>query len=241
MSQTGRDKPQETDPEVALAAMAKMQLGKPLTQKESAALRRVEQTQIPHYTKRILTELPKKEYLRISGRRWPDLKNQAERHGIPCTGPTVNVEHVILWLHDFFASRGRPPKISDPDLDDPLLSSGGTSDALEKCRIEKFKLLRMERLQKERQLLSAEQVQQCFTAFASILRKAGERLNDISPESADVLYEAIDDGERLVGEMNAEFEASGGVGKLIDDAVDEPESKKETPPVKRKRRTPKKK
>lgn len=240
MGKGSRNSVQGSDPEIAMAAIAKMRLGESLTQKEAAALRRVEQTQLPHYTEQILTRLPKKEYLRIANRMWPDVKRQAERFGIPCDGPTVNVEHVILWIHDHLATKGRPPKqinVDDPDLDDPLLSSGGTSDALEKCRQEKFRLLRMERMQKEGKLLSAEHVQNCFASVASILRKAGERLQGISEEAADVLYEAIDDGERLVSEMNAQFDASGGVSGMIEK---EQQPKPVTPKKTTRRRRPKK-
>ena len=73
------------------------------------------------------------------------------------------------------------------------------SDALEMQRLEKAKILRLERLERERELVSFSAIHGYLTEFATDLREAGEQLQrEFGNEAARWLNEKLDDAvERL--------------------------------------------
>jgi phage terminase Nu1 subunit (DNA packaging protein) len=73
------------------------------------------------------------------------------------------------------------------------------SDALEMQRLEKAKILRLERLERERELVSFSAVHGYLTEFASHLREAGEQLQrEFGNEAVRWLNEKLDDAVELL-------------------------------------------
>jgi len=81
---------------------------------------------------------------------------------------------------------------------DPLLS-GTTTPALERYRDERAKLAKLDRLERERDLLKRHEVHEMLSRVASILRGAGEVLQrEYGAQAHKILDEALDDAEREI-------------------------------------------
>jgi hypothetical protein len=85
---------------------------------------------------------------------------------------------------------------------DELLAGGGDSPALEAYRLEKAKLARLDRLERERQLLDRDLTHAWLSQLASIIRSAGEtmqrQLGQPGREAHAILEEALAEYERSV-------------------------------------------
>ena len=72
-------------------------------------------------------------------------------------------------------------------------NADASSDALEMQRLEKAKILRLDRLQKERQLVSLEALHSFLTSFARHMRELGEQLQrEYGAEVGRLFNEHID-------------------------------------------------
>jgi len=182
---------------LAAAALAKLQSRQTPTRQEQAALRRVEAAQEQRQRWRFYRSVPKIHYREMSGRQSRTINEQAERYGLPWPpGKTVDLTAIVKWVHDFLARN--KVRLNAPETDDPLL--GGTnSAALERYRDERAKLARLERLQKEGELLPREDVHQVLGQIATVLRSAGEILGrQFGADAQDVLNEALDDAQHEI-------------------------------------------
>ncbi len=136
----------------------------------------------------------------MSGRQTKVLKEQADRHGIPFGGATVNLPEVIKKLHDFLAEN----KFKLARDDDPLMN-GGSSPALERYREERALLARLDRLEREGELLERDVVRLALSKVSSILRNAGELLQrQFGQGAADVLSDALDDADHEINRFLSE-------------------------------------
>lgn len=194
------------------AALRKLRGGQTPSSQERAALKRFERAQEEERRWEYLRTTPKRDYMAMSGRSARVLIDQARRHGLPYpTGSRepVDLTAVIRWLHDLLSTHGQ--RLSAPETDDPMMA-GASSPALERYREERAKLARLERLQKEGQLLPREAVHEALVRIAAILRSAGEILGrEHGPEAQDVLNEALDDAQREIDRSFGEREGEGDV------------------------------
>jgi hypothetical protein len=130
----------------------------------------------------------------MSGRQTKVLNEQAALYGIPFGGATINLNDVVRSLHDFLAANAR--KLS---ADDDLLGSGVPSPALERYREERAILARLDRQERERQLVRRDEVRTGLARVAVILQAAGESLaREYGPGAAEIVAEALADAEREV-------------------------------------------
>ncbi len=77
--------------------------------------------------------------------------------------------------------------------------SGGTSPALERFREERAKLARLDRLEREGQLLPRDRVHDGLARIATIIRMAGDALQrQFGPDALELLNDALDDAQREI-------------------------------------------
>jgi hypothetical protein len=163
-----------------------------LTGAEREALKRHEKQKEERLRWQFYGSIPQKHWRQMSGRQTKVINEQAERYGLPFGGATISLPAVVRALHDFLADNAA--KLAHED--DPLLL-GGSSPALERYREERAKLARLDRLDRERQLLPRDEVRESWGRMAAILRSAGDTLQrQFGAEAVEILNEALDDCER---------------------------------------------
>lgn len=143
--------------------------------------------------------VPKKHYRQLSGRQDKVLNEQATAYGIPVGGPTIDLEAVLRWFHDYL-SRTRIRGDSEADA----IVQGASQelkDAYLREQIrekrERAKLARLERQQQEGSLLARDDVHRAHARIASLLRDCGSRLlREFGPVAQQMLDEAIDGAVR---------------------------------------------
>ena len=179
--------------------------GQELTNQERAALKRHEKEKEERLRWQHYASIPQKHWRQMSGRQTKVINEQAKRYGIPFGGASINLADVVRALHDFLAENAW--KLSQ---DEALLAGDGSSSpALERYREERALLARLDRLEREEQLVARDQVREGLARIAGLLRTAGETLERRhGAEAADVLREALEEAER---EITRQFgEASDG-------------------------------
>lgn len=167
--------------------------GKPddLTNEERTAVKRHEKGKEERLRWQYYGAIPQKHWRQMSGRQAKILNEQAVRYGIPFDGATVSLPAVVRALHDFLADNKHKLARDEDDL-----MVGPTSPALERYREERAAMARMMRLEREGELLPRDLVRQSLSKTATILRNAGESMQkQFGQSAADLLYEAIGDGE----------------------------------------------
>ena len=183
----------QLDKELAQKAVRKVMAGERPTAKEAAALRRHESEQEETRRWQYYQDIPQKHWREMSGRQSKILNEQAERYGIPFGGRTICLPRVVKALHNFLARNAR--KLADED--DPLLNSDVASPALERYREERAAMARLDRLEREGQLVARADVREGLGRVASILRAAGDGLlQQFGRDAVELLNEAISDAER---------------------------------------------
>src|SRR5439155_17515646 len=136
--------------------------------REREALKRHEKEQEEKRRWQYYRSIPQKHCREMSGRQAKVLIEQAECYGIPFGGATVDLPKVVRALHDFLADNA----VKLAREEDPLMQGGG-SLALERYREERAALARLDRLEREKELLPREAARQTLGQVAAIVREAG--------------------------------------------------------------------
>lgn len=190
---------QKLEKESAAQAYRKVMAGEKLSRSEQAALRRFEKDKEETLRWQYYRAIPQKHWREMSGRQTKVLQEQAQRYGIPFDGRTISLPDVVRALHDFL--KRNAVKLS---ADDDLLS-GETSPALERYREERAALARLDRLERERVLVSRQEVREGLTRIAAVLRTAGDTLQrQYGPEALEILNEALAEAEREMERSDGE-------------------------------------
>lgn len=185
--------------ELATSAYQKVLRGEKPTDREQAALRRFEKEQEEKRRWAYYRSIPQKHWREMSGRQTKVINEQAARYGIPFGGKTIDLPLVVRSFHDFLAANASKLAAADEML------QGEPSAALERYREERAKLARLDRLERERELLPRHDVREMLGRFAAILRGAGEALEQqFGAAAADLYLEALDDAEREIDGYFAE-------------------------------------
>lgn len=221
MAKAGKTGAADTDGDLIARAYRKIMNGQQdeLSATEKAAVKRHEKEKEERLRWQYYESIPQKHWRRMSGRQTKVLNEQAQRYGIPFGGPSINLPAVVRALHDFLAEN----KYKLAREDDELMN-GGASPALERYREERAALARLDRLEREGELLPRDAVRLSLGKTAAILRTAGETLQrQFGQPAADILIAAVDDAEH---EISRHFGA--GAATQTDDAppdgeVDGPE------------------
>ena len=107
--------------------------------------------------------------------------------GCPGRPGTYDLAAIHAWRD---AQRRR-----DPDQ----LLQGTTSPALERYREERAKLARLDRLERERQLIPRDEIHVLLAQIAQLIRGAGEILQrNYGPDAQQTLDEALDEAAALI-------------------------------------------
>jgi hypothetical protein len=129
----------------------------------------------------------------VAALRFDPAKTLAADYGIPFGGPTINLLKVVKALHNFLAAN--PRKLS---TDDDLLGSGAPSPALERYGEERATIAKLDRMERERQLVRRDNVRIGLTRIANILRPAGDVLTQhYGPGAAEIVTDPLCDAERV--------------------------------------------
>lgn len=184
----------EIERKAASEAYRKVLAGQGLTAREQALLKRLEKEKEERLRWQYYSSIPQKHWRTMSGRQTKVLHEQASRYGLPLGGPTINLPALARAFHDFLADNAH--KLAKED--DELLQGSG-SPALERYREERAALARLDRLERERQLIPRDEVRNGLARVAVILRSAGDSLQrQFGSTAVEILYEALEDAEREI-------------------------------------------
>ena len=182
------------DRDLVASAYRKVMDKRDMTSQERAALKRHEKEKEERLRWQYYASIPQKHWREMSGRQTKVINEQAARYGIPFGGATINLPAVVRGLHDFLADNS--VKLA---RDDDAMMQGNGSPALERYREERTALVRLDRLEREGQLIPRDEAREALGRVAAIIRSVGEALQRrFGPEAADMLYEGMDDAEREI-------------------------------------------
>ena len=117
-----------------------------------------------------------------------------QRYGLPFGGASIDLPAVVRALHDFLATHA---VALAKDQDELMRGSG--SPALEEYRQERAKLARLDRLEREGQLVPRDESREALARIATILGGAGDALGrQFGPGAVELLHEALDDAQREI-------------------------------------------
>ncbi len=207
------------DQPLLASGVRKMAKGEKLSREEQAALRRYEKQRDEKKRWAIYRSIPQKDWRLLSGKQTKQINEQAERYGLPMGGPTIDLTKLVPGLYRFLADNSR--KLArDEDEDEALLAGGGgNSPALEAYRVEKAALARLDRLEREGQLIPREEARQRLGQAGAVLRTAGETLQrQYGPAAAEILFEALNDAKREIDRTFGD-PADGGTSTSSNDAA----------------------
>jgi hypothetical protein len=198
---------QEQIEQLATECLRKRKAGQKPSAREESALRKFQAQREEAQRWQYYGSIPKKHYVQMSGRQHKILDDQASRYGIPIRGESIDLARVLTWLHDFLAENG-PLLLRSVGTEQLLSGDVQDSPALEKLREETYKLKRLERLEKERNLLRRDQIHEGFSLISGVLRAAGDQLQKkFGPDALEVLNRAMEQAEqeivRVLGDVQA--------------------------------------
>src|SRR6186997_2406488 len=139
------------DHDLVASAYRKVVNKQELSRAEQTALKRWEKEKEERLRWQYYAAIPQKHWRAMSGRQTKVINEQALRYDLPFGGATVNLPAVVRALHDFLAENAH--KLNKDD--DELLQGNG-SPALERYREERALLARLDRQEREGQLLPRE-------------------------------------------------------------------------------------
>lgn len=84
---------------------------------------------------------------------------------------------------------------------DPLLA-GGDSVGLERFRLAKAKIAEMDLAERCGELIDVSKARDILGRWASILRRAGERIGRLSPEAGKILADSLDELQDVIREFD---------------------------------------
>jgi hypothetical protein len=178
-----------------IAAIKKVNAGTKLTQAERRAYDRHRKATEESQRWAYYGSIPKKHWVKMSGRQHRDLDRLQGVYGVPLLGATIDLAAVVAWLHAFLAENG--PRLLQP-ADEDLLS-GESTPMLERLREESWRVKRIERLKLEDQIISRELAHAMMGQLAAIIRSLGEQLQKkFGPDAHDMVDAALDSYEHIV-------------------------------------------
>jgi hypothetical protein len=188
--------------ELVQSGLRKRAAGQMPSAREAAAIKRFEAKREEDLRWEYYRSIPQKHWLKMSGRQAKVINEQALTYDLPIDGATIDLPAVVRALHDFLAVHHR--KFKQLDEDDELLA-GGDSPALERYRDERAKLAKLDRLEREQELLPRDKTHAGLIQIASILRTMGEQLQKkFGPEAQEMVDNALENAARTIEELFGE-------------------------------------
>jgi hypothetical protein len=168
--------------------------GQQLTKSEHAELKRHEKAREAKLRKQYYASISQKDWARMSGRQPKVLKEQEVRYGLPVGGPVIDLTKLAPALHNFLAENAH--KLARDD--DPMMQGSG-SPALERYREEKAIMAKLDRQEREGQLLPLDDMRRILDQIAMTVKSAGEVLErQYGPGAAEILNEAVGEMGRIM-------------------------------------------
>jgi len=190
----GTDSASQVDSGLVARAYRKVMDREELSRAEREALKRHEKQKEERLRWQYYRSIPQKHWREMSGRQAKVINEQALHYGIPFGGPKIDLPAVVKSLHNFLAENAE--KLA---RDEDILLQGGSSPALERYREERAQLARLDRLERERQLLPRHEVKEALGRIAAIIRSAGDAIQrQFGAAAVEILYEALDDARREI-------------------------------------------
>jgi hypothetical protein len=185
---------EQVDRELAQRAIKKLSAGQTPTVQEQASLKRFEKEREEKLRWQYYSAIPQKHWREMSGRQTKVINEQAERYGIPFGGAFIDLPKVVRSLHDFLAKNKL--KLA---TDDDLMQSDVSSPALERYREERAALAKLDRQERETQLLPRNEAKEAMGRAAAILRSGGDALQrQFGSAAVETLNEFLDDFQREI-------------------------------------------
>ena len=152
-------------------------------------------------------DVRKTDLERLAGMHRAELHKFAKRTGAPCGPGPCDLTVLMPWLMRRIAE-GAPAKIDD----DPLLAGSADSPALERYRHEKALLAKLDRLEREGDLLPRELVADGLAQISRVLRETGDALlRQFGTDAHELLDDALVDLKRIISQSFADAsEAAAG-------------------------------
>lgn len=202
----------QIDRDLAREAIKKRQSGETPSPREAAALRKIERASEEERRWEYYRTIPQKHWKEMSGRQTKILQEQAELHGIPFAGKTIDLPTVVKAIHDFFARNKF--KLASNGVDDPLLA-GGNSPALEEYRRyragqEKIKLSEM-----EKNFVEKSELHSALLPVFLDIRRAQENLQlKFGNEAGAIIGDVLDDAQAKFSKIlnDDDIDPNGGAG-----------------------------
>lgn len=180
----------KTEQELLRSAARKRQTGQVLNREETRVLRKYEAEQEEINRWKYYRTIPKKHFVEMSGRQHKSLGDLARNYGFPLDGPIVDLPAFVHFFCTFMAQNGQK-LLSDPDGD--LENAADESPMLERLRKEKWRLARLDRRERENQLLPRAKVHETLAILAELIRGVGDKLQkNHGAEAARALNETMD-------------------------------------------------
>lgn len=184
---------ESSDQKAAAQAYAKVARGEKLSDPEKAAIRRYEKAREEVLRWQYYETIPQKHWRAMTGRQTKVLNEQAERYGLPFGGAVIHLPKLAKALHDFLAANAM--KLASEDA----LMNGGSSPALERYRDERAIMAKLDRQEREGELLPREHVRDALGRIAATIRTAGDILGrQFGNEAQDILVETLNDAEEEI-------------------------------------------
>lgn len=200
---------EQIDRDLVRSALAKRQTGAVPSKRETEALRRWENDKEERQRWQHYATIPQKHWREMSGRQARTINEQAKTYGIPFDGATIDLPAVVRAMHDLFAKHAR--KFAAPEGEEDGMF-GPSTPWLEKYRKERALLARLERKEREGELLPREKVHEFVTELATILRGASDRLERrFGDEALVIINEALDSYDKWAERCLP------GVGEIVED------------------------
>lgn len=186
--------PSASDKELALVALEKRKLGDRPSSREAAALKRVEAAREAQLRWSLLRSVPQRDYRAMAGGlSTRQLHLQADTHGLPIGGPTVDMEQLVYALHRFLAANREALK-------------GNAHEQIDEHERE-MRRMRREAMQldleeRRRSVVHRETLAEGFERISAVLHRLGDRLQRRYGEDALQLFEdSLDEAERVLDEL----------------------------------------
>ena len=188
---------------LVMQAVEKARRGEGLTTREQRALRKYETDKEKDDRWRHYTTVPKKDYLKLSGRPDKVVNDQARLYGLPLMGRTLDLAAILSAFHDLLA-KFKHRLGADAADGDPMLS-GKSTPALEDYRKWRAKLAELDFRAREGELVPREQIHQGHIILAALLREFGETLQrEFGPDAHRLWEDLLDDYQREVDRLSGD-------------------------------------
>jgi len=191
------DPVKQLDVRLARAAIEKQARGETPTAREAEALRRRRKAQEQEARDTAYSAMPKGEYVRLSGRQPKVLNEQADRHGLPLRGRTIDLGELLPAMHNLLA-RNKHRIIADEE--DEMLR-GADSDGLERYRHAKADMAEIDLAVRRGETMEVGTARLALASIFETLRQAGEQLRrEFGPAAAALIAEAVIDAAQQARE-----------------------------------------